>query len=74
MIGHKLAHYEVTGHLFFEAADGKLNVVAVNTSGNAFNPGSPQPLFDMNMAQTENGTQFEYDVTADGKRWLGDGD
>jgi Tol biopolymer transport system component len=56
--------------LFFEAGDGKMTVVAANTAGSSFKPGAPQPLFDMNMAQTENGAQFQYGVTADGKRFL----
>jgi Tol biopolymer transport system component len=69
--GGQQPHWSGDGkELFFEAADGKLNVVAANTSGNTFNPGTPQPLFDMNMARTENGAQFQYDVTADGKRFL----
>jgi serine/threonine-protein kinase len=56
--------------LFFEAGDGKLNVVAVNTQGGMFTASAPQPLFDMYLAQTENGAQFQYDVSADGNRFL----
>jgi serine/threonine-protein kinase len=56
--------------LFFEAGDGKLNVVAVSASEHSFSAQPPQPLFDMHMSQTENGAQFQYDVAADGKRFL----
>jgi Tol biopolymer transport system component len=56
--------------LFFEARDGKLNVVAVNTQGGMFTAGPPRPLFDMNLVQTENGAQFQYDVSADGNRFV----
>ena len=56
--------------LFFEAGDGKLNFVAVNAQGEMFTASAPQPLFDMYLAQTENGAQFQYDVSADGNRFL----
>jgi Tol biopolymer transport system component len=56
--------------LFFAGADGKLTVVRVNTQGASFDAGPPQALFDMHMAKTENGAQFEYDVTADGQRFV----
>ena len=69
--GGQQPHWSGDGkELFFEAGDGKMTVVAANVSGNSFRPGPPQPLFDMNMARTENGAQFQYDVTADGKRFL----
>jgi Tol biopolymer transport system component len=56
--------------LFFEAGDGKMTVVAVNMQGDSFTPGPPRALFETRMAQSENSAQFEYDVTADGKRFL----
>jgi hypothetical protein len=56
--------------LFFEAGDGKLNVVAVSATADAFTAGPPQPLFDMHMAHTENGAQFQYDLAPDGNRFL----
>jgi hypothetical protein len=56
--------------LFFEAGDGKLNVVAVNAQRDMFTASPPRPLFDMYLAPTENGAQFQYDVSADGNRFL----
>jgi serine/threonine protein kinase/dipeptidyl aminopeptidase/acylaminoacyl peptidase len=56
--------------LFFAAGDGKLTAVNVNTQGDMFTAGPPRPLFDMRLAQTENGAQFQYDVSADGNRFL----
>jgi Tol biopolymer transport system component len=56
--------------LFFQAGDGKLTVVAVNTQGDTFTAGPPRALFDMRMVQSENGAQFEYDVSPDAKRFL----
>ena len=35
-----------------------------------FEPGTPQPLFEMHLAQTLRGGVFEYDVTPDGERLL----
>ena len=59
--------------LFFEAADGKMTAVSVNAvagSQTSFSAGSPQALFEAHLSRTENGAQFQYDVTADGKRFL----
>jgi eukaryotic-like serine/threonine-protein kinase len=61
--------------LFFDAADGKMTAVAVTAvagSQPSFAAGSPQELFDAHMVRTENGAQFQYDVTTDGKRFLVD--
>ena len=61
--------------LFFEAADGKVTSVAVNAvpgSQPSLSAGPPQELFDAHMVRTENGAQYQYDVTADGKRFLVD--
>ena len=67
--------------LFFVGADGKMMAVAVKAgvpSGPltkpAFEPGTPQPLFETHLAQAPNDAVndavFEYDVTTDGKRFL----
>jgi eukaryotic-like serine/threonine-protein kinase len=60
--------------LFFEAADGKLMAVPVNKAvpgaSAVFEPGTPVPLFDAHMAHNGEARYFEYDVTADGKRFL----
>ena len=39
-------------------------------NGNAFNPGSPQRLFDARVPLTGNPYRYSYAVTADGKRFL----
>jgi hypothetical protein len=47
--------------------------VPVKASGGpkpAFEAGTPVALFDAQMAHNTNNTTFEYDVTADGKRFL----
>jgi Tol biopolymer transport system component len=59
--------------LFFVAADGKLMAVPVKaTAGSkpAFEAGAPVALFDAQIAPTPNNNVFNYDVTADGKRFL----
>jgi hypothetical protein len=59
--------------LFFLAANDKLTAVAVNGLAGAkpsFDAGRPQPLFDAHLAQVFNDTLLEYDVTADGTRFL----
>ena len=60
----------VSAELFFEAGDGKLTAVTVNTQGDMFTAGSAAASVDMRLAQTENGAQYEYDVSADGNRFL----
>ena len=46
-------HWSSDGkELFFEAGDGKLTAVSVNTQGDTFTAGPPRPLFDMHLAQT----------------------
>ena len=61
--------------LFFVGGDGKMMAVAVKTGAPSgpgakpsFEPGTPQPLFQTRLAP--NNVQFEYDVTADGRRFL----
>jgi hypothetical protein len=59
--------------LFFVGADGKMMAVLVKAVAGtkpSFEVGSPQPLFDAYLAQVPNNQLFEYDVTADGKRFL----
>jgi serine/threonine protein kinase len=59
--------------LFFVGADGKIMAVAVKaTAGNkpSFEPETPQPLFETHLARPPVNPLFEYDVTADGKRFL----
>ena len=56
--------------LFFVAAGGKMMAVPVKSTGAAFEAGAPQPLFDANLIQPPNEPIFDYDVTADGKRFL----
>jgi len=61
--------------LFYAAANGKMTAVPVKAllgSKPSFEPGVPIPLFDSHMLSpgtTINDT-FQYDVTADGKRFL----
>jgi hypothetical protein len=59
--------------LFFVGADGKMMAVAVKGIAGAqhsFEHGTPQPLFDAHLAQVPGDWWFEYDVTADGRRFL----
>jgi Tol biopolymer transport system component len=59
--------------LFFVAADGKMMAVAVKAVAGpkpSFEAGAPVPLFDAHMAHSGVDVNFEYDVTADGKRFL----
>jgi Tol biopolymer transport system component len=59
--------------LFFVAADGKMMVVdvkAANAPKPVFDHGSPMPLFDSHIASNAETRAFQYDVTADGKRFL----
>jgi Tol biopolymer transport system component len=53
--------------IFYLAADGKMMSVAVESNGNSFRPGTPQPLFQTQMVPS---FFREYDVTSDGKRFL----
>jgi len=59
--------------LYFEAADGKMMAVPVKAVAGpkpSFEAGTPAALFDAHMATNVNSGLFEYDVTADGKRFL----
>ena len=59
--------------LFYVAADGKLTAVPVKAWAGpkpSFEPGTPMALFDPHITNTAQ--LFQYDVTADGKRFLVD--
>jgi len=60
--------------LFFEAADGKMMSVPVKKAVAGvkplFEPGAPVALFDAHIAPNADNRYFEYDVAADGKRFL----
>jgi hypothetical protein len=61
--------------LFFVAADGKMMAVPVNAVAGAtpsFEAGVPVALFETNMLSNtaNNRPVYQYDVTADGKRFL----
>jgi serine/threonine protein kinase/Tol biopolymer transport system component len=59
--------------LFFEAADGKMMAVPVKASGGpkpTFEAGTPAALFDAHIEHRIVDSNSEYDVTADGKRFL----
>ena len=58
--------------LFFVGADGKMMAVTAKTAAGAkpsLEAGAPQPLFEAHLAQA-GAPIIEYDVTADGKRFL----
>jgi Tol biopolymer transport system component len=59
--------------LFFVGPAGKIMAVAVKaTAGSkpSFEPETPQPLFETRLVRSPVNPLFEYDVTADGKRFL----
>jgi Tol biopolymer transport system component len=60
--------------LYFEGADGKMMAVAVKKAvpGDkpVFDPDVPVALFDAHIPRTSKDFDYEYDVTADGKRFL----
>jgi len=58
---------KVIKEFFFVAPDGRLMSVEI-ASGSSFEPGKPKPLFDLAQARTTQGIQ--YDVSADGQRFL----
>ena len=58
---------------FFAGADGKMTAVAVRAMTepkSSFETGAPMPLFESNIIETGAFLAFQYDVTADGKRFL----
>jgi Tol biopolymer transport system component len=59
--------------LFFVGSDGKLmavSVKAVTEPKPSFEPGAPVPLFETRIGEGSGHVAFQYDVTADGKRFL----
>jgi serine/threonine protein kinase/Tol biopolymer transport system component len=61
--------------LFFVGEDGRMMTAAVTAVTGAkpsFEPKAPQPLFDADLVAVGSGSVLEYDVTADGKRFLVD--
>jgi serine/threonine protein kinase/Tol biopolymer transport system component len=65
--------------LFFVTEDGKMMAVRVKADAPSahgdrpfFEPGTPEPLFDVYLPVHGRATAFEYDVIADGKRFLVD--
>jgi Tol biopolymer transport system component len=59
--------------LFFVGGDGKMMAVAVKAMADtkpSLEPEVPQPLFEAHLASAPINLYFEYDVTADGKRFL----
>jgi hypothetical protein len=59
--------------LFFVGGDGKMTVVAVKAvagTKRSFEAGSLQPLFEAHLIQSPANLVLQYDVTADGKRFL----
>jgi hypothetical protein len=59
--------------LFFVAADGKMNAVSVRAvmePKHSIELGAPVPLFETHIAVNPTTGAFQYDVTADGKRFL----
>jgi Tol biopolymer transport system component len=70
LAGGEQPHWRADGkELFFLAADGKMMAVATKT-GASLEPGKPQPLFDANLVRPPNEPLLDYDVTADGNRFL----
>jgi len=60
--------------LFFEAADGKMMAVPVKRAlpgaKPVFEPGTPVALFEAHIVRSPGDRYFEYDVTADGRRFF----
>lgn len=58
--------------IFFEDVEGTLMAASVDGSGSAFVVGAVQPLFTprMRIAAWAGSTSYNYDVTADGQRFL----
>jgi Tol biopolymer transport system component len=56
--------------LFYVAGDNTLMAVPVNTAGATFEAGATKPLFKTRLPWSAPGLGIEYDVTADGQRFL----
>jgi Tol biopolymer transport system component len=69
--GGKLPVWRRDGsELFFIAADGQMMASSVKIGGTEFEFTTPKPLFKTRMLGLEGAIFHEYDVTADGKRFL----
>jgi Tol biopolymer transport system component len=55
--------------MFYVAPDGNMMAVALDASGNSPNPSTPKPLFPTRLV-TIGSSDYQYDVTADGQRFL----
>ena len=58
--------------LFFVGADGTMTAVAVKAATgptSSFEAGTPVPLFETHIGEGSGNVAFQYDVTADGKRF-----
>ena len=47
-----------------------VDIKAESGSRPLFDRGTPKPLFETRIARAQNTSAFQYDVTADGKRFL----
>lgn len=62
--------------IFYVASDGMMMAVPVESGEGLFRPGAPKPLFQTRFVQLidtafgEDVTSRQYDVTADGQRFL----
>ena len=64
-------HWRADGkELFFLAGDGKLMAADVATEGTSFTAGVPRALFDVDVPESGAPHAGDYDVSADGKRFL----
>ena len=69
--GGKLPVWRRDGsELFFVAADGQMMASSVKTGGTEFQFDAPKPLFKTRTLALEGAIFHEYDVTADGQRFL----
>ncbi len=56
--------------MFYESADGKVMAVPVETVGSEFRAGTPVELFAIRTQGVVNGQPRNFEVSADGKRFL----
>jgi dipeptidyl aminopeptidase/acylaminoacyl peptidase len=69
--GGNQPHWRRDGQeLFYVADDGTMMAVAVKSSGATFEAGTPKALFKTRMFRERNIPAIDYDVTADGQRFL----
>ena len=69
--GGNQPHWRRDGReLFYVADDGTMMAVPVRSSATAFEAGTPKALFKTRMFRERNIPAIDYDVTADGQRFL----